>query len=180
MYFYLKPNKMVLENRVATIASIDTNTGLVTLNNFPDNFTGATELDLIQAISPNNVLAFDKTATNVDPNTSSVTFNPSDLPSDLQIGDYVALAGETIVPQLPTELHPVLAQRVAIQCLEALGDQQGYQVAQRRLEQMENALGTILDNRVEGAPEKINNRHGALRESLWGSYGYNKRNRGGY
>jgi len=180
MHFYLKPNKLVIEDRVATISSIDRVTGLITFANIPTALIGATELDFIQANSPNNIIGFDITPLSIDSATSSVTFTATDIPKDLQIGDHVSLAGETVVPQLPTELHPILAQRVAVHCLEAMGDAQGQQIAQSRLDQMEQSMLTILDNRVEGAPEKVNNRHGPLREATRKSRGYSRRRNGGY
>jgi hypothetical protein len=64
-----------------------------------------------------------------------------------------------------------LAQRVAVACLEALGDEQGLMAAQRRLEMMEKSSNDLIDNRVEGAPEKITNRHGTLREAVGGRRG---------
>lgn len=169
MHYYLRPNCLVKENKVATINSIDTATGTIVLNSFPDGFAGSPEMDFVQFKAANQVLAFDKQPTSVDSNTKTVIFAPADLPSELIAGDYLTVAQETIVPQLPVELHAVLAQRVAIAALESLGDEQGKQSAERQLEKMEKATTDIIDNRVEGAPEKINNRHGALREATLNS-----------
>jgi len=180
MHFYLKPNKLVTENRVAKISSIDRATGLITFANFPDALVGATQIDFIQANSPNNVLGFDIEPSVVDSALKTITVAVADIPTALQAGDHVAVAGETVVPQLPTELQPILAQRVAVQCLEAMGDSQGYQIAEKRLAQMEEAVLTIIDNRVEGAPEKVTNRHSTIREATRSSRGYSRRRNGGY
>jgi dihydropteroate synthase len=88
----------------------------------------------------------------------------ADIPDDIRIGDFVMKATETIVPQLPEELHAILAQRVAIAALEALGDTEGASVAQRKLDKMEISSTDIIDNRVEGAPQKIVNRHSPLKQ----------------
>lgn len=182
MHFYLKPNKLVTEDRITQITSIDRNSGLLTFQDTPDNLIGANRIDFIQKSSPNNILSFDIEIdpVSLDSITNSLTVSADSIPRELQVGDYVALAGETIVPQLPTELHPILAQRVAVQALEAMGDSQGYQIAEKRLMQMEEAVLTIIDNRVEGAPEKVNNRHGTLREATRASRGYARRRNGGY
>ena len=74
--------------------------------------------------------------------------------SDVVVGSYITEAEETIVPNMPTELHPILAQRVAVSCLEAMGDEQNKQSAERKLAKMEQDAGTFLDNRVEGANTK--------------------------
>jgi len=169
MHYYLRPSCLVKENLVATINSIDTTTGTIVLNSFPDGFAGSPEMDFVQFKAANQVLGFDIQPLTVDSNTKTVTFTPTDLPSHLTAGDYLTVAQETIVPQLPVELHAVLCQRVAVAALEALGDHEGKMSAEARLEKMEKATTDIIDNRVEGAPEKINNRHGALREATLNS-----------
>jgi len=91
---------------------------------------------------------------------------PTDvIPQELQIGDYVAASNESIIPNVPTELHSMLAQRVACRCLEALGDMQGLQMANQKLAEMELKTGSLIDNRAEGSPLKVVNRHGFLRQS---------------
>ena len=169
MHFYLRPNSLVDENRVGEITAIDTSTGVVTLSSFPSIFSNLTEMDFVKHQSPNIILGYDIQPTSVNSVTKTVTFTASDLPDNLQVGDYLTLKQETIVPQLPVELHAILAQRVAVAALEALGDQEGLAAAQARLTQMEKSSNTIIDNRVEGAPEKINNRHGPLRQATLSS-----------
>ena len=89
----------------------------------------------------------------------------SDLPQELVVGDYIAEANQCVIPNIPTELHSMLAQRIACRCLEALGDAQGLQMANQKLAEMELKTGSLIDNRVEGAPLKVVNRHGFLRQS---------------
>jgi len=98
---------------------------------------------------------------------TQVTINiPSSvMPDELSVGDYVAEAEQCIIPNIPTDLHSMLAQRIACRCLEALGDMQGLQMANQKLAEMELKTGSIIDNRVEGAPLKVVNRHGFLRQS---------------
>lgn len=80
------------------------------------------------------------------------------LPKKLAVGDILSLAEETIIPQVPVELHSMLAQRIAMRCLEALGDMQGLQAAAAKLQEMELKTGSVIDNRVEGANLKVTNR----------------------
>lgn len=175
MYYYLKPNSLVEEDRVGTITSIDRTGGVITMSNFPSDFSNLPLMDFVQADSPNNILKFDIQPTASNSNTNSVTFSTSDIPSDLKVGDYVNFANECIVPQLPVELHAILAQRVAVASLEALGDVQGMDMAQKRLSQMEESTLDTLDNRVESSNEKIRNRNSSLQETVSGNYGYGRR-----
>lgn len=85
------------------------------------------------------------------------------LPRRLNVGDILALPEETIIPQIPVELHSMLSQRVVMRCLEALGDTQGLTNATTKLQEMEVKTGSIIDDRVEDAPQKIVNRIGNLR-----------------
>lgn len=87
------------------------------------------------------------------------------LVEDIQRGDYIALEEECIIPQIPTEAHSLLAQRVAARCLEALGDTEGLQAANAKIAEMEQKLGSVVDTRVEGAPLKIYSRHGFIRNT---------------
>jgi len=121
--------------------------------------------DFVQHVSPNKILYYDIIKNDVSPSLNTMSFPASSIP-DIQIGDYATAAEETIVPNIPSELHPILAQRVAIACLEAMGDEQNKQSAERKLAAMEKDAGTFLDNRVEGAQIKIKSRHSPLVNTL--------------
>ena len=61
----------------------------------------------------------------------------------------------------------MLAQRVAARCLEALGDSQGITLANTKLAEMEQKTGALLENRVEGAVQKVLNRHSTLKRNRY-------------
>lgn len=177
--YYLRPSELVLEDRAGTISSISTcscaGTTTYTLTSFPDHFNSTCVFDVVQSKSPNKISVFDKTKTTSCSTAKTITFTSADLKivdicstgtvaANISVGDYVMKAEESIVPQLPTELHPILAQRIAVKMLEALGDTEGMQNAQKELERMEFAAGTLVDNRSEGSPQKILNKRGHLRQ----------------
>lgn len=176
-FFYLKPNSLVLEERAAKITSIDTNTGNVVLDKVPSGFSNLPKMDFVQSRSPNLILNFDITPSAINIATKTLTFTTTDIPERLKVGDYVNFAGEAVVPQLPSELHGILAQRVAVAALEALGDSQNMQLAQNRLDMMEKSVNDLIDNRVDGAPQKLKNRHGTLTEATLNYYGHHGRGR---
>lgn len=161
--YYLRPNEIVEENRVAIVTGIDYTTGNVTVANVPTNITLTDTLDIVQTKPPFSTLARDVTAIGINTIPNVFTFNIADIPTNLAIGDQIALAGETIVPQIPSDLHSMLAQRVAARCLEALGDQNGLSAANAKLTEMEQKTGAIIQDRVEGAPQKIVNVHSTLK-----------------
>jgi hypothetical protein len=178
MYFYLRPNLLVEDEKAGLITDINRTTGVITFNEFPLEFANLPLMDLIQGDTPNLIIDWDIAPVSVDITTKSVVFNLTDIPTILSVGDYVNVQHETIVPQLPIELQPVLAQRVAVAALEALGDQEGLTRAQGRLDMMERTTLSLIDNRVEGSPEKIVNRHGTLRSSVFGSQVRNRQTGG--
>jgi hypothetical protein len=92
------------------------------------------------------------------------------IPEGLVVGDLIATAGETIVPQIPTELMSFLSQCIALRILEAQGDIDNYKAASEKLKQMSDSLIHLLDSRTEGNPQKFNNNNkGILRQSISGS-----------
>jgi len=133
--------------------------------NIPNKFLNNFKFDFTQKESPNKIIAYDISINNIEQNLKIMTF-PKDMLGEITVGDYVTIKEETIVPNIPTELHPILAQRVAIACLEAMGDEQNKQSAERKLAAMEKDANTFLDNRVEGAVQKIKSRHSPLVNTL--------------
>lgn len=91
---------------------------------------------------------------------------PGDIPLYLSVGDHVALAEQCCIPQIPSDLHVLLAQKTAERVLESQGDAQGLALAQQKSKEMEFRAGTIIDNRVDESPPKLVNRHGILRSGL--------------
>jgi hypothetical protein len=169
MYFYLRPNKLVEDDKAGVITDINRTSGIITMSNFPEAFSNQPLMDFVGHKTPNKIFSYDKQPTSVNSSAKSITFNIADIPDELGIGDYINFAGESIVPQLPTELHPILAQRVMVAALEGLGDFEGADKAEIRLKKMEQSVLTIIDDRVEGAPQKIKNRYSPLRESVLGN-----------
>lgn len=164
--FYLRPNSLVPLKEVGIISSVDTNTGIITLSNFPEAFNQSKKLDIIMYKSPHKILKYDVLSTAMNATSKTITFNLNDLPSDLEAGDHIALATETAIPQLPSDLHVILAHRMAARVLEALGDTEGLQNANQKLAEMEQKTTVVIDDRVETASRKVVNRHALIRSGL--------------
>lgn len=79
------------------------------------------------------------------------------------VGDYICLANECIIPQIPPDLHNGLAERASARILAAQGDAQGLGVSQQKISDIEKSEGNLLDNRVDGAPLKVLNRFSLIR-----------------
>lgn len=96
-------------------------------------------------------------------NGTIVFFNEGTVPSEFIIGDYICLANEAIIPQIPPDLHNLLAERTAARILAALGDQAGLQASNQKIQEMELRQGNLLDNRIDGSIKKLNGRKSILR-----------------
>jgi hypothetical protein len=82
---------------------------------------------------------------------------------NIKVGDYVCLANECIIPQIPPELHSALAERAASRVLAAIGDVQGYQISMAKIQEMDKKQETLIGSRVEGSVPKVFNRYSLLR-----------------
>ncbi len=80
----------------------------------------------------------------------------------IEVGDYICLANECIIPQIPPDLHTGLAERTAARILAAIGDQAGLDRANVKIQEIEGRQGTLLDARVDGSCEKITARKSLL------------------
>lgn len=164
--YYLRPNSLVPLKEVAIISAIDRTTGVIQLDNFPELFNQSKELDLVMYKSPHKILKYDILSTAMNSNNKTITLNLTDIPEDLAKGDHISLATQTAIPQLPSDLHVILAHRMAARILEALGDTEGLQNANQKLAEMEQKTTVVIDDRVEAASRKVVNRHSILRAGL--------------
>lgn len=145
----------------------------------PAVFISSAQYDLIQNNSPHKTLRYDLTPVLL--NSSKIRVKKEDMRRSTddrnktpayvlpKANDIVALAGETIIPQIPDELHSMLAQRVACRCLEALGDREGLNAANAKLQEMEMKTTIIINDRVESSPQKVVNHNSPLRQRSTGS-----------
>lgn len=158
-FFYnMRPNALVLVDRVATITSIDRTSGIITVNSIPDVFEATSKLDFIKLNSPHRILTYDLVPTLVDDANSQITFDPANIPQELIIGDQICLQNETNLVNAPSELHVMLAQMVAARVLEAIGDNENLAAANDKLARMEKSTEYLIDNRVTGSPIKASAR----------------------
>lgn len=164
--YYIRPNSLVLLKEVAAVSSIDRTTGVVQLSNLPEKFTTTLKYDFVQIRSPHKCTKLEINANNVNSTSKTMTFNLSDIPDNLQIGDHVTIATESAIPQIPSDMHMILAHRVATRILEAQGDTEALQNANQKLQELEQQTNTLIDNRVEDSTQKVVNRHSLLRSGL--------------
>lgn len=134
----------------------------IKFSSIPTIITSGSYIDFLQTKPGHKIKQMDVKIPNNSISTDKIFFTASTIPTDLIVGDYICLAGESIIPQIPTDLHNVLAERTCARILAAIGDVEGLQATNAKLQEMEIRQGAIIDSRVVGAPQKILNRNSLL------------------
>lgn len=86
----------------------------------------------------------------------------------LNVGDWMCLAGESCVVQVPPEAYPMLVQATVLRLLEADGDQEAAMLARQQLEIQRVRLETLLTPRHRNGSRRLVARSSPLRSKRWG------------
>lgn len=132
-------------------------------------FVNGALIDFLQTNPGHKTYAFDIKIPKNGISGTTISFTKSTVPPNIIVGDYICLANECIIPQVPPDLHNNLAQRAATMILAAMGDQAGVQVSSSKVQEMEKNQIGLLDARVEGSPLKVTNKKSILRFQSFGS-----------
>lgn len=145
--YFLRPGNLVLPEYAAIVDTIDLVTNTVTVTTIPAAWVTGNRFDFIRQDGGHESVDIDLTSTLI----SGTSITLSSVPTSLEVGDYIALSGQTPVVQLPPDYHPILAQAVAAQILDDM-NQPGADKASKRLEKMLESVQTMVSPRVQGAP----------------------------
>lgn len=164
--YHRRPSALVATSAVATISSIDSGrTVITTTATIPTTHVSGITVDVVDEKPGFRAIVQDYTTTATTSGTT-ITVTTA-LPSSVAAGDYVCLSGESPVPQVPPELHPLLAQRTAMKALEAMGDSHMVQAGQI-YEQMRERAMKLMTPRSVGATRYLINEHGPGFKSRFG------------
>lgn len=153
---------MVVSSSNTAALSISSRTG-VKCSSVPEHFVDRMLVDFLQTSGGHKTYSFDVRVPNGGVSSDTIFFEDSQIPTDFKIGDYICEQYECIIPQVPSDLHNLLAERTCARILEALGDQAGLQTANAKIAELEQRQSAVINNRVEGAPKKVFARHSLLR-----------------
>jgi hypothetical protein len=162
VYFYSRPNQITaatIGTTYGTIATLTLPYGM-TVTSAPTGLTGASgTMDMIRATPGFETLAADAAFTL---STGVYTFS-APLPAGIAVGDYVTVPGNTPVPQIPPELHPLLAQKAACRVLEGKGMYEKLKSLREEVAVMEVNARAMLTPRVDGEAPRAVVRSGLFR-----------------
>ncbi len=117
----------------------------------PGNMASVTLFDIVKGTPGFEVAGFDLAGTV----SGSVLTLSSPVPTGIAVGDYVCQARQTPLPAAPTCMHPLLAQSIAVACLERLGQGDDAQAEAAKRADMQKRVLPLIENRVRGAPKSI-------------------------
>lgn len=155
--YWRRPNRLVATTTGSSgsigVVSSKTATTITLTAAPPSAWAAGTALDLIQATEPFESLSDDLAISSIA--GSVLTF--SAVPSTVAAGDYVCLAGEAPVFQIPVEFFAIIAQRVANGLLRGGTDAQALKDGERELERLEAEVYGAVEERNAGEPDYLDN-----------------------
>jgi len=155
--YYKRPGYLVNLVEAGQIVSIDPMTGEIQLDKAVSSFVPGAIVDVIAQTSP-----FDTTAEDIAIVTAAgfaIEISPATA-ATLAVGDWVCLAGETVIPQWPRELHPLFIQYTLMKVLDSLNRGQMSQAMAKDFELLMGNLSLYIDDRDDGSPQVIRTEDG--------------------
>lgn len=167
LQYFIRPNQLVAASAAAVISSINGGRTIITTTaTIPSTITTGILVDIVAAKPGFATQSKDLTTTATTSGTT-ITLTTA-LPSSVVAGDYVCLAQEAPVAQIPVELFPLLAERTCFKILEALGDPKAA-VQKAVCDEMAKQAVRLLSPRSQGSARVIVPRYAPGRG--WGLYG---------
>lgn len=133
------------------------------LANDPVGWTTAMRYDVVEGVPPFRILAADLIATVVG---AGITFT-TNLPTGLKVTDYVCIAGESPVAQIPYALYPLLVEATAGEQMRATGDLQRAAASDQLFEVKLRAAKSVVGKRVKGEVRRMTNGMDKWRGPAW-------------
>lgn len=161
VYYDFRPSAIVSMTRVAKVTAVGIDN--VTVAAVPTNITIGSLADITRKTPAYKVTYYDRTITNISGGVITLDgFSVSNPITAVSVGDYISLAQETGLVQLPDEAQQTLIQAVAMRVLEGLNLPDQLNVVKDIYERKIRLMRDLMLPRVEGAVKKIINRNGLL------------------
>lgn len=177
--YFGRPGALVETSAAGRVEAVDYAAGTLTLSGAaPASFVPGVRLDVVGAQPGFSTIATELTLSSSAPDGDGdavLTFAalpvppsvpleyPVTAPEEISVGDWVCLAGEAPVPQVPPELHPLLALKTAAAQLEAIGDVEAARTLLMELAEKQKRALALLSPRTEGEPRRVANGMGQWR-----------------
>lgn len=163
-----RPGQLVLPEACGKITAINLGDQTITVASRPSTFTNAAFYDFIPGRPNFSPYGMDFGDVNVWGVASEILWSgnvltysdPLSFMPQIQVGDYLCLAGETCIAPFPTEIHDLLAQYGAAKVAQSSGSSRA-QFVQKGLDDMKADLTSLLKQRSTGNSRPIVHRGSA-------------------
>lgn len=157
LHFLQVPNLLVPVSAAAQVTAVDQAGGILSFSTLPTTFLSNSSFDCIADQPHFNWRFTDLVPTGLTSTTVTFAALPVDAYGNqlIQVGDWLALAGQSPVPQVPREFSALLVQRTVVKYYEAQNYKDKAALAEKKLEEMEKKLFNLINPRVSGSPKRI-------------------------
>lgn len=154
MWYYLRPSTLIGATGANTVVSaVDPVTYTVTLVDYT-TLSSAFAVDFVSPYAPWFTVYADATPT-VPLAGNTLQFTAQTYPTGVKAGDLVFLPDTSQYPQLPLELHDLLAQRCAVSVLESKQMSEKAGAAKDVLADIQGAALVVIQPRVDSKPPVV-------------------------
>lgn len=161
--FFLRPGDFIETDAAAQITAINTSTKVCTCSTVPSTWATSNVFDFVQDQPHFDTLQISKAISAIVTGAAGTLTFSAALDSRLAVGDWITLAGQTVIVQAPEAWHPILEQRVANICLQSMGRTEALKNGESTLKDMLATVTSLVAPRVEREPKRLVNRSGMLR-----------------
>jgi len=159
--YYLRPASLVKLEKVGTITTIGAagsgggTERRFTCSNIPTEFTTSEVYDIVRKDGSFSRTHLDLTGADIVTGASgTIDFEEDDLSvDDIQVGDYICIADQSPVPQLPDTFHSLLKQRLMTIMLQAQKKWDAARASQSKVNALEERMTRFHADRARDEPK---------------------------
>ena len=155
VWYSRRPSQLVTTQESGLVSGINLN--VITLAAVPATFQVGQPVDFAQA-QPTFEFLGTKTITNVSGNDITV----DSAVTGLALSDWMAISGQTPIPQIPVEFRPLLEQRVVVKMYELQNFLDKMKAAESKLKELESDLFHLIAPRVKSQTKIITPQNGGF------------------
>jgi hypothetical protein len=162
--YFQRPSLLVKQLDAAQIVEIDATQMWVKVRSYPSSWTSGMLVDFVSNTVPYTPYGIDYAVSAITAADGSsetkIQFTSWPLNPDgagyVAVGDWVAAAGYTPIPEIMSDFFPILCQMTAVKLLEATGDREGMAAAKADCNELTaNALKMITPRETFGLKKVV-------------------------
>lgn len=173
LWFYRRPNELVLTAECGRIVSIAEETPISTQVTYTvdADISTYTKVDIVAGTSPFVLLS--ESITVQGASNTTIVLNNSSVSGDggtllPEVGDWICLERTSPIPMIPEDWQPLLVLMTARVVWQSRGDVPGLDRLQAEIDAKRQSMFNYMNNRVEQKNEAIVNRSGLARSTGYG------------